>query len=208
MRSQRLGTTVALIVLATAITACSSSDGGADLPAAAKSLMPTAPAATSFTPLATTPLNFRPLTGTGFKIQVPAAWKDNVVPATTKDGVPGVAAREEGRDPALPVGVAVVVDNQPSSDAISQSDVLATAKSSLGQVRDVKRSMVKWPATQYAVLVSWTETPQGTADRYRVEQLFAQVSPELIVNVVGKAPAADFEKSGIERIMRTLVVKH
>ncbi|KYH45614.1 hypothetical protein [Branchiibius sp. NY16-3462-2] len=207
MRSQLLATAAALVVTASAMTGCSQSSQENAIPDAATSLTPTDPPPASFSPLATAPLNFRTLAGKGFQIQVPASWQDNVVPATTTGGVPGVAAREPGRDPARPIGVAVVIDNDPSSDAVAQSEVLATTKSSLGQAKDVKRSMVKWPDTQYAVLVSWTETPQGTSDAYRVEQLFAQVSPKLIVNVVGKAPVADFATSGIERIMRTLVIK-
>ncbi|MFC6715115.1 hypothetical protein [Branchiibius cervicis] len=205
MKSLPLAATAVLLVTC-ALTACSSSSSGST-PNTANSLLPSDTAPATYTPLATPPLNYRTLTGKGFELRVPATWTDNEVPPSAKGGTPGIAAREQGRDPSLPVGVAVVVDTEPASDAVAQSEVLATAKLSTGQVTDLKRSTVQWPGTQNAVLVTWTETPQGTSTPYRIEQLFAQVSPELILNVVGKAPATEFGTVGIERIMRTFVVK-
>ncbi|PWJ26403.1 hypothetical protein ATK17_2565 [Branchiibius hedensis] len=201
-----LVTAAVTVLVACSLAACSSSSPGSTSQTA-NSLRPSDSAPATYTPVATPPLNYRTLTGKGFTLRVPAAWTDNEVPATAKGGTPGVAAREQGRDPSLPVGVAVVVDNQPASDALAQSEVLATTKVSTGQAKDVTRSTVKWPGTTSAVLVTWTETPQGTSDPYRIEQLFAQVSPDLILNVVGKAPAAEFGAAGIERIMRTFTVQ-
>lgn len=186
------------------LTGCWSS-ANSPLPPRLERIRPTDPPPTSFTPQPGVPLDFRVLKGQHFQLAVPSGWTDRTLASKVDKGIPGVLASASGTEPGMPVDVAVVIDTRPRSDAIEQSQVLAVAKSTQG-VTDVSRSLVPWPRTQRSVLVSWTQAQPGTGTLFHTVQLMAQVSPELIVNVVAVAPAATFSSSSLDRVIRTLTV--
>lgn len=204
MRRARLAAVPAVAVLGLALAACSGGASSDQLPDRLQSITPTDSPPASFAPPSHRPMGFRTVTGDGFELSVPANWTDRKLPSSQKNGVPGVEA-DQGGDPARPAKVAVIVDTNPVSGAIEQSEVLAVAKTSSG-VSDLKRSTVKWPGTERGILITWTEKQAGTGQEYRIEQLMAQVSPTRIVNIVGKAPVDVYASAGVDRIVRTLVI--
>jgi hypothetical protein len=107
--------------------------------------------------------------------------------------------------PATPVRVAVVPDPKAKKSAIESSYGLEVLKQSEG-VKDLTRSMLKWPGTQSAILVQWTETRAGavsTDERERTWQLVVQVNDHLTVSLLAFAPAGEFDTAGLAKIVET-----
>jgi hypothetical protein len=103
--------------------------------------------------------------------------------------------------PATPVRLMVVPDTRPKGTATQQSDTLKVKKQAEG-VKDFTRSTVYWPGAQSAILLQWTGA--GAKDNgQRTWKLMAQVNDHLIVNLDAVAPAAQFDKAGLVRIMES-----
>lgn len=165
------------------------------------------PSETPVSPLVpgTVPIDFRTVSGEGFKVSIPAAWKDSMKPAG-EETPPAYLFDAQDRPADSPVRVGVVIDADPKADVIEQSHVLEVSKTAAG-VEDVTRSLIQWPGTTRAVLIDWSEAAGGSSGaEYRTRQLMAQVSSKRIINVVATAPATEFETLPMNEILATFVV--
>lgn len=201
-----LGLVVVPALTLTALAGCGGSDEPSSaLPSRLERIRPTATAPPWLRPDSTKHLDLRRYSGRGYTIDVPTSWREQTLPVQTKDAVPTVLFEEQGHEPADTVRLGVVVDPEPKTDAIEQSQVLAVAKSAAG-VKDMVRAEIPWPGAVRAIFLDWTEGLGGEGGTLRTQQLMVQVKSDLIVNVVAVAPAADFEQTQLEQALVTFKV--
>lgn len=199
MRQWRHATALTLGVLI-AMTACGSgSDDTAKLEPRLQRMVPTDTPAAAVTALSGQPAETRPVTGKFFTMYVPANFQEKSV--LQAGGEQMVTLDAPSSKPATPVRLAIVPDPAPKRTAIESTYLLEVVKQSEG-VKDLTRSPLKWPGAQSAILLQWTQTPAGAAPQ-RTWQLVAQVNDHLIVNLIAVAPAAEFDTSGLAKIVAT-----
>ncbi len=194
--SRRAATLGLIALLGFGTTACAADPGTPSaLPPQLESIRPTMspPAGSSAAPA---PAGFREVTGEHFSIAVPPGWED------AEPGRSGMAAvvKPAGVEKTL---LGVVVDDKPDSGVIEQSKVTEVGLRSKGGTQ-VTRSEVEWPGARRAVMMDWRQKvggPEGDELRYR--QLFLEVNDTLLVTVVGAAPTAAFDDSGIVAAIET-----
>jgi hypothetical protein len=166
-------------------------------------MVPTGTPAVAVTARSGQPAETRQASGKFFSLFVPANFQEKSV--RMANGEQMVAFDAPSSNPATPVRVAVLPDTKPKKTAIEQSYDVELTKTSKG-FKDLTRTMVKWPGTQDAVLLQWSETPAGalaTDAPQRNWQLMAQVNDHLIVNILAFAPAGEFDTAGLARIVET-----
>lgn len=138
--------------------------------------------------------------GIGYTIAAPSTFA--VATETASNGEPMLVLRAEGSADAT---VAVTRDVAPSGAAADQARALAAVQRTAGKAEDVRRDEVKWPGSDEAVLVRWTEPPDAasTSGAVVVWQLVAQVSDSLILNVVATAAKSGFDDADVGDVLRT-----
>jgi hypothetical protein len=187
-----------------AMTACGSgSDKTAKLEPRLQKMVPTGTPAVTVMPLDGQPEETRPATGKYHSMYVPANFQEKSV--LMANGEQMVAYDAPSSSPATPVRVVVAPDSAPKQTAVEQSYGMELTKTAKG-MKDLTRTMVKWPGAQTAVLLQWTETPAGalaTDEPQRNWQIMAQVNDHLIVNVLAFAPAGEFDTAGLAKIVQT-----
>ena len=194
--------TAAAVVLVLALTACSSpphSVPSDDKPAFKAGGIP-APAVSA---LQNAPRDYRVVQGTGFTLQAPSAFQQQVTESS--NGEPMLVLRRPSSVLALPSSVVVLRDVNPKQDVVEQTYALEVSKRALGATA-VSRSDLTWPGARRTVLVQWTEqvrTGGGAAVATRYSQLSAQIDDGLIVVVVVLAPEADLKTSAVETVLQT-----
>lgn len=199
MRPWRGATALTLGVLIS-MTACSSgSDQTGKLEPRLQRMLPTDTPSVAVTARGGQPAETRQVSGKFFSMYVPANFQEKSVPQATGEQMVTVDAPSS--KPASPVRLAVVPDPAPKRTAVESSYLLEVFKQSEG-VKNLTRSALKWPGTQNAILLQWTQTPAG-ADPQRTWQLVAQVNDHLIVNLIAVAPAGEFDSAGLEKIVET-----
>lgn len=203
MRSWRRATALTVGALIS-ISACSSgSDGTSSLEPRVQRLVPTGAPSVALKPREGQPADTRLVTGKYFSMYVPANFQE-------KSGLMSNGDQKVGFDapsskPAALVRIGVLPDTDSRATAIEQTYTMELVKKDNG-VKDLTRSMVKWPGAQNAVLLQWTETPAGavsTDEPQRNWQLSAQINDHLIVTVIAMAPAGEFDAAGLAKIMAT-----
>jgi hypothetical protein len=186
------------------LTACGfASDDTRNLDPSAQRMIPTGAPVVALKPREGQPAGTREVTGKFFSMYVPANFQEKS--ALMDNGDRKVGFDAPSSKPATPVRVAVAPDTDSKATAIEQTYALELIKKGEG-VKDLTRSMVKWPGAQNAVLLQWTETRAGavsTDEPERNWQLSAQVNDNLIVSVIAFAPAGEFETAGLAKIMET-----
>lgn len=186
------------------VTACGSgSDETSKLEPRVQRMVPTGAPSVGVTPRSGQPAETRRVTGKFFSMYVPANFQEKSV--LMANGEQMVAFDAPSSKPATPVRVGVVPDPKAKKSAIESSYGLEVLKQSEG-AKDLTRSMVKWPGTQSAILVQWTETPAGslaTDEPLRYWQLVAQVNDHLTVSLLAFAPAGEFDTAGLAKVFET-----
>ena len=202
-RARRRATALTVGVLLS-MTACSSGpDNAAKLDPRLQQMVPTGTATAALTARDGQPAETRQVTSKYFSMYVPANFQETSVPMA--NGEQMVAFDAPSSNPATPVRVAVVPDSKAKTTAIEQSYDVELTQQSKG-LKNLTRTMVKWPGAQSAVLLQWTETPAGalaTDEPQRNAQLMAQVNDHLIVNILAFAPAGEFDTAGLATIVET-----
>lgn len=185
-----------------ALGGCAQSDDS--LPPRLQSITPTVTPSPAFTPV-TPPVDSRTVTGPYFSISVPGSWTDRTQQSSTAEVKPVLIEKPENQ-PGNATWVGILVDKPAKSDVIEQSLVLETEKKSTGATH-VTRETVTWPGAERSVLVGWRTIPGGGGSgEVRYLQLMAQTSPGTIVNAIAFAPAAEWDATGMEDILATLVL--
>jgi hypothetical protein len=149
------------------------------------------------------PRDYRVVQGTGFSIQAPSTFQQQVTKSS--NGEPMLVLRRPSSVLALPSSVVVLRDVNPKQDVVEQAYAVEVSKRGLGAT-DIVRSDLTWPGARRTVLVQWTQQVQtggGTTVPTRYSQLSAQIDDGLIVVVVALAPAADLKTSAVETVLRT-----
>jgi len=186
------------------VTACGfASDDTRNLDQRVQRMIPTGAPLVALTPREGQPAETRRVTGKYFSMYVPANFQEKS--ALMDNGDRKVGFDAPSSKPATPVRVGVVPDTDSKATAIEQTYTMELVKKDNG-VKDLTRTMVKWPGAQNAVLLQWTETPAGavaTDEPLRYWQLSAQVHDKLIVSVIAFAPAGEFDTAGLAKIMET-----
>lgn len=204
MRSRGHRSLILVLLAVLALAACSSRKPR--LSAADARISPTDTPSVTMTKAPSVPVGFRTVTGRNYAISVPGQWTEATVPPVLEGGPTGLAFDEPGLSPDAPVRLGVVVDVKPRANAYEQSQALQLQKIAAG-VTDFRRSEVPWPGAQHAVLLEWSEAPGGSSGAsFRTQQLMAQVSPTLIVNVVGVAPSDTFATTQLDKAISTLTL--
>jgi hypothetical protein len=166
-------------------------------------MVPTGTPAVAVTPINGQPAETRQATGKYHSMYVPANFQEKSV--LMANGEQMVSFDAPSSNPATPVRVVVAPDSAPKQTAVEQSYGMELTKTAKG-MKDLTRTMVKWPGAQTAVLLQWTETPAGalaTDEPQRNWQIMAQVNDHLIVNVLAFAPAGEFDTAGLAKIVQT-----
>lgn len=194
----------AIMVLIVGASACSSPDSPPkqDVQPSSSSAQPTGTTTLAVAPTAI-PSQWRTVNGEDFTIGVPASYTEEQF--TASNGTKGYAfdAPRAGNDDAGLVRVAIIRDEEPATDVIEQSVVLEEMQSIENDGR-VIRKQLKWPGSEQAVLVQWTNPLDGAeGDRRETWQLMVQINPDLIINVVAIAPAATFADSDVSQVLAT-----
>ncbi|WP_338749376.1 hypothetical protein [Janibacter alittae] len=200
-RSCIVAVTTAFLVT---VAACSSSDEPEEenVKPSQSQMQPTGTPTPPVTPAAISS-QWRTVEGPDFTIGVPGVFEEEIV--TADNGTKAYvfdAPRTKDDDNSLE-RVAILRDEKPKQDVIQQSFVLEEMQS-VDNEAGVERSEVTWPGAEKAVLVQWTN-PVGGADGKRREtwQLMAQISPDLILNVVALGDADTFDDSELPTILAT-----
>ena len=140
----------------------------------------------------------RVVNGSGFSLWVAPAFQQET--NTASNGEPVLVLSRPSGVPQVHVGVSVFRDPDPKTDVAQQSYALEMAKRTIAHATDISRARVDWPGATDTVLVQWTQqlaTTGGATVPVRYWQLNAQVSPGLILIVVGFAPVSAFDTSGV-----------
>lgn len=185
------------------LAACGSSDDA--LPARLERIMPTDVPTPGLTPKSETPVESRVVRGPRFTLSIPSGYTEAELPSSD-ESIRSFGYDVPGRRPERPARVGVVVEDPAEVEVIEQSQVLAVSKSTMtgGEVR---RSRLQWPGAIRAVLVDWVETHPGGPDLpYRTRQLMLQATPNAIVNVLGVAPADDYESLRLDDVLESLTI--
>lgn len=198
---RRIVTAVTGLALVLGTAACATTPNPEQLQRAA--MQPTATPSPAVAPIGD-PRDSRVVKGTGFRLAADSAFRQ--IDRTSKNGEPLLVLRRASKVPTLPVQVAVLREPDPQQDVVEQSYALEMTKRTLAKSTDISRSDLVWPDVQRAILVQWTEnvatsTEDSVSTRYW--QLNAQVSDKLILVVVGFAPAAEFDSSQVDDMVRT-----
>lgn len=176
------------------------------LPARLERIKPTQLPTPGLTARHDQPLESRIVDGPRFRLAIPAAWADRRL-AAPQEGSSMFSYDADSRPPERPVRIGVVVEDPTVADAIEQAQVIVVAKTAAG-AKEIRSSMVTWPGGLYAVLVDWVETRGGGHEvPYRTRQLMVQVSGRAIVNVLGIAPADEYESLKLDDIISTLQIQ-
>ncbi|WP_068402707.1 hypothetical protein [Kribbia dieselivorans] len=201
----RLKAATVCLVAALALSGCASDSQAEALPPSSAA-RPSTPPPTPVEPVTSAPLEFRTINGAHFTLSVPGGWREVVTKPT--EGTPGTWVYTQRSAPAAtPIGVGIVVDDQPKADVFQQSMALEIAKK-VEEVKDFTRSEITWPGAEYAVVMEWTEPTAGTKPVYRrTRQIMAQVNPGLIVNAVAVGEAKDFKDSDLLLALSTFTPK-
>jgi hypothetical protein len=184
------------------MTACGSGQGE-KLDPRQQRMVPTDSPSIAVTPRNGQPAETRQVSGKFFSMYVPANFQE--MSGTMTNGEKMVGFDAPSSKPATPVRVGVVPDPRAKASAIEASYGLELVKQSEG-VKDLTRATVKWPGAQSAVLLQWTEAPAGatgTDEPERNWHLMAQVNNNLIVNIIAWAPAKEFDRAGLAKIVET-----
>lgn len=201
-RGRRRGPRVAVALLAVAGILVSAGCGGPAASSTNKSgehslMEPTGTPSPSVTPAAPR-RGDRPVTGHGFSLSVdPAFQRAN---RTASNGEPVLVLTRPSGVPQVGIGVTVFREPDPKSNVIAESYALEVSKRTIAQATDIRRSRLTWPGATDTVLVQWTQqlpTSEGRTVATRYWQLNAQISPKLILIVVGFAPVSVFDTSGV-----------
>ncbi len=139
--------------------------------------------------------------GPGYELIVPSAWTEAVLSSSKLTTKP-VRWMQDGTD-ASPIFVGVTIDDEKKNDAEHQSLFMEKTADVTGK-KNLKRTKVDWDGAKDAYLIEWDEELGGTS---HVMQLMAQLDSGDIVNVVGRAPADQFEKANIKGIVDSLKLK-
>jgi hypothetical protein len=188
--------TVFALVIAAAATGCAG-DGDGDRRAAEPGSTPQVASTPALTP-APPGRGARNVQGQGFSIAIDPAFTQRV--RTASNGQPVIVLSRPSDVPGLNTGVSVFREPDPKADVVEQSHTLEQARRTLTKATDLERTEVAWPGSQKAVLVRWTQQaagPGGTTVPVRYWQLNTQISPALILIVVGFSPASSFDTSGV-----------
>lgn len=192
---------VSAAALALTLAACGTDDEP-ELSPAEQRMLPTEEPEQGVLPSDTAPRDSREVEGEGYSFAVPADFQQR--DETSSNGEPMTVLERPSSQPDLPVRVVVVRDAEPEQPALEQSYTLEVTKRNLGG-EDIVRTQVDWPGAQSAYVTEWTEHQQTAQESVPVHfmQLMVQVDETLILNIVGSAPAGDFEGSGIDEMVST-----
>lgn len=150
------------------------------------------------------PEGFSVVAGEGFTIAVPPGFVSEVL--TASNGEPALIARPDEADGKRAASIAVLRDSDPRAGVAEQAETLVRVKRTVDRATQLTQEPVEWPGTREAILVQWTVELQdegGVTSRMRTWQLLAQVSEDLILNVVAAAPVESFEASGVSTALQT-----
>lgn len=196
MQMRRVVTLGLVAVVTFGMTACSPNPPGpSPLPERLESIRPTQTPPAQATPAAA-PSGFQEVSGEGFTMSIPPGWAE-----APQGNNPLQVIYQSPDDKQTLLGVSV--EKNPSSGVIEQSKVAELGNRSKGATGAV-RSEVAWPGAERAVMMEWRVKvggPEGPEFQYR--QLMLEVNSSLIVGVVGMAPAAEFDESGIAAAIQT-----
>lgn len=150
------------------------------------------------------PADSRTVQGQGFSLRADSSFQQQ--DRTARNGQPLLLLEHASGVPEIPARVAVLREAEARQGVVEQSYALEVTKRSLHGATDITRSSLTWPGVRRTVLVQWTEprpTAEGRSVPVRYWQLNAQVSSRLILVVVGYAPAAEFDTSGIAEVVQS-----
>ena len=193
-----------LVLTVLAIAGCGGGRGSS--PADDRSVMePTGRPSPPIRPLPDGPRDARTVTGTGFSLRAGSQFQQQ--DRTSSNGEPMLVLEHPSAVPEVPARVAVLREPEPRADVVEQSYALEVAKRSLDAATDITRSPLTWPGARRSVLVQWTQprpTSGGDSVLVRYWQLNAQLEGGLILAVVGYAPRAEFDTSGVPAVVQSL----
>jgi hypothetical protein len=153
------------------------------------------------------PAGMRRANGKFFSMDVPANFREMAPPMN--DGNELVAFHAPSSRPGNVVQVVVGADTKPKGTVLEQSRRLEAEmkRDESRGIADFTRSTVGWPGAESAILFQWTEKrgdPGGPPQMpQRNWQLSAQVNEHLIVEVIAFAPAGEFDRAGLAKIVET-----
>lgn len=196
------------VLLSVGLAACSSADPEEDKVETSSHMQPTG---TPTPPVTPAPISsqWRTVKGPNFTVGVPASYEEEIVEASNGTKAYAFDAPRSGGGADTPglQRLAILRDEDPTSDVVQQSFVLEEMKS-VDAKADVTRSEMTWPGADKAVLIQWSD-PVGGSDGARREtwQLMVQVTPKLILNVVALGPIETFEDSDLPKMLATFTAK-